>query len=61
MGRRSTGSSTIENITWHTIRLEYENSSGGRGAKNFETVHEFASWLKDNPEFAARVGYVVKK
>lgn len=60
MGRRSEGTKKIENITWHTIRIEYDSSPGGRGAKNFDNVHELATWLKDNPEFAERVGYVVK-
>jgi hypothetical protein len=61
MGRRSNGTVKIENITWHSIRIEYESKTQGRGAKNFDSVHELATFLKENPEFAERVGYVVKK
>jgi hypothetical protein len=60
MGRRSDGSRKIENITWHTIRIEYDSSPGGRGAKEFQNVHELATFLKVNPEFAERLGHVVK-
>jgi hypothetical protein len=60
MGRRSDGTKRIKNITWHTVRVEYDTTTG-KGAKNFETVHELATFLKDNPEFTARVGYVAKK
>ena len=50
----------VKNITRIEIKVEWTDELG-TGSKGFESVHELAAFLKDNPEFAKALGYVSKE
>ncbi len=43
------------------IKLEVEFMNGSQLGKNFETVHQLASFLIENPSVANKVKYIKKK
>lgn len=48
----------IKNVS---VSITIENKRGLTLTQNFSDVHKLAQFLKDNPEVASWVGYVVKK
>lgn len=61
MGRSTGVTYPIRNIKKVVITVSWEQEIFGLGSKHFDNVHEFADFLKQHPEMAAKVGYVAKK